>query len=198
MRRKVVGLVGSYRKGGTIDSAVEAILAGAREQGAETKTIYLREQHIEFCNNCRACTQQPGAERGKCLQEDDLESILTEIESAEAVVLGSPVNYYNLTALFRQFMERLLGYTYWPWGQAAPHTRNHMRPRKAILVASTAMPGFCIPLFTGASKALQIAAGSLGARTVGKMWIGLSSREQHPTLSARNRARARRLGMKLA
>ena len=107
MSKKVVAIVGSYRKSGIIDRAVEAVLEGARKKGAETHTIYLTEQHIEFCTNCRQCAEKPGAERGKCLQHDDLESILTEIEGADAVVLGSPVNFYNLTALYRRFLERL-------------------------------------------------------------------------------------------
>jgi len=34
MSKKVVAIIGSYRKGGNIDRAVEAILAGAREKGA--------------------------------------------------------------------------------------------------------------------------------------------------------------------
>ena len=41
MSQKVVAIVGSYRKGGTIDSAVQAILSAAREKGAETHTLYL-------------------------------------------------------------------------------------------------------------------------------------------------------------
>ena len=45
---RVVAICGSYRQGGAIDQAVEAVLVGAREKGAETKTFHLREQHIEF------------------------------------------------------------------------------------------------------------------------------------------------------
>ncbi len=48
---KVVGIVGSYRKGKTIDSAVSAVLEGAQAKGAETKKIYLIDEHIEFCTN---------------------------------------------------------------------------------------------------------------------------------------------------
>jgi multimeric flavodoxin WrbA len=109
MITKVVAIVGSYRKGGTIDSAVEAVLEGAREKGAETVTLYLTEKHIEFCTNCRKCMQAPGEERGKCEQQDDLEPMLQEIESANALVLGSPVNFFNVTAIFRRFMERTGG-----------------------------------------------------------------------------------------
>jgi multimeric flavodoxin WrbA len=198
MSSKVVAIVGSYRKGGTIDTAVEAILEGAREKGAQTHTIYLREQHVEFCTNCRQCTQTPGAERGKCAQQDDLEPILKEIEAADAVVLGSPVNYYNATALFRRFLERLLGFFYWPWGNNLLVQRNKRQSRKAVLVASAGMPGFLIPFATGAAKALRLAAKCLGAKPVGSLWIGLVSQEPHPRLSARTLERARHMGWKLA
>lgn len=198
MSKKIVAIVGSYRKGGTIDSAVEAILAGARSKGARTNTIYLTEKHIEFCTNCRQCVQLPGVERGKCAQQDDLEPLLAEIEAADAVVLGSPVNDYNVTAIFRRFLERLLGYAYWPWGQRAPRARSTRRPRKAVLVSSSSMSGFLIPLATGAARALRLAAKMLGARTVGTLWIGLVGQKPYQPLTSRVIARAYRLGMRLA
>lgn len=198
MSRKIVAIAGSYRKGGTIDRAVEAVLEGAREKGAQTHIIHLAEHHLEFCTNCRQCTQTPGTERGKCAQQDDLEAILAEIEAADAVVLASPVNHYNVTAIFRRFLERSLGYVYWPWGQNAPRLRSKLRPRQAVLVASAAMPGFLIPFATGAARALRLTASSLGAKPAGSLWIGLASREPHPPLSARTLDKARRLGRKLA
>jgi NAD(P)H-dependent FMN reductase len=197
MGRKVVAIVGSYRKGGTIDTAVQAILEGARENGAETQTIYLTEKHVEFCANCRRCTQAPGLQRGQCVQQDDLQAILDEVEAADAVVLGSPVNYWNATAIFRRFMERLLGSTYWPWGMSAPQPRNARPTRRAVLVASSAMPGFCIPMLTGAARALKVTAKMLGAKTVGKLWIGLAGQQPQQPLPARALAHARRLGMRL-
>ncbi len=198
MSARVVAIVGSYRSGGVTDRAVEAVLEGARVLGAQTRTFHLTEQHIEFCRNCRECTQQPGLERGPCKQQDDLEPMLKEIEAADAVVLASPVNYYNVTAIFRRFVERLLGYLYWPWGQMAPKPRTRLQPRKAVLVATSAAPGFLIPLATGAARALRITAALLGAKPVGKLWVGLAAGEARHTLSARTVERARRLGMKLA
>lgn len=198
MSTKVVAIVGSYRNGGIIDQVVDAVLAGAREKGAVTETIRLTEQHIEFCTNCRQCMQAPGKGRGKCVQQDDLESILSGIEAADAVVLGSPVNCFNTTAIFRRFMERLVGYGYWPWGQNAPAARSKLQPRKAILVTSAAMPGFLIPLATGAPRALRTAATLLGAKAVGKLWVGLAAHDPHQQLPARTVRRAHKLGLKLA
>lgn len=197
MTRKVVAIVGSYRKGGTIDAAVQAILEGAREKGAETHTVYLREKHLEFCTNCRRCTQVPGGLRGQCVQADDLDSILQEIDAADAIVLGSPVNCWNLTALFRQFMERLVGYVYWPWGANGPVPRDKRLRLRVALVASSAAPGFCIPLVTGAARALRETAKLLGAKTVDHLWIGLAARQPHQTLSPKVLAHARRIGLNL-
>lgn len=198
MMKRIVAIVGSYRKDGTIDQAIDAVLAGAREKGAETTKIYLVDHPIEFCTNCRKCTQKPGKARGRCVQNDGLQEILTTIEEADAVVLGSPVNYYNLTAIFRRFLERQVGQAYWPWGQWAPRVRDTHTDKKAVLIASSAAPGIFIPIATGAARALRVAAQMLGAKPIGHMWIGLAGSQPHLELSARNRERARHLGWRLA
>jgi multimeric flavodoxin WrbA len=198
MSKKVVAIVGSYRRGGSVDSIVDAVLEGAREKGAETRSVYLSERNIRYCTNCRRCADTPGPERGRCLQKDDLEDILTEIEAADAVVLGSPVNWGNATAVFRTFLERSSGCAFYPPGKFIPIARTKVQHRKAVLVASASTPGVLIPLLTGTSSALRTAARLLGAKTVGYLWMGLASRELHHPLSARNRERARRLGWKLA
>ena len=198
MGRKIVAIVSSYRKSGTIDTAVQAVLEGARTKGAETHIIYLADQHLEFCTHCRKCTQTPAWKRVPCTQNDGLESILQQLEAADAIVLGSPVNHYNATSIFRQFLERQLGFLYWPWGQALPTPQDKHLTRKAVLVSSAIMPGFCIPLLTEAPKALRVAATSLGARTVGSLWIGLAGKAPHHSLSPRILARARQMGARLA
>lgn len=197
MAKKVVAIVGSYRKGGTVDTAVDAVLAGAREHGAETNKIYLLDQHIEYCRNCRACTLAAGEARGKCAIDDDMTAILNEIDSADALVLGSPVNFYNVTAVFRTFLERLVGCVYWPWDQWGPKPRSEKLPRKAVLISSSAAPGIFLPFATGVPKALRVAANCLGARPVAKLWIGLAAQSAKPKISERVLQRAHRIGARL-
>jgi NAD(P)H-dependent FMN reductase len=199
MATKVVAVVGSYRKAGITDSAVDAILAGAASEGADVSKIYLLDKHIEFCTNCRCCTQSEGLQRGKCVQNDDLESILSEIDSADALVLGAPVNFYNVNALFRRFMERLVGYAYWPWDKpSGPAPRIRQATKRAALVTSAGMPGFLIPFATGAPRALKITAKVLGARPLGTLSIGLSAVQEKQQLPAKTLAKARRMGLRLA
>jgi NAD(P)H-dependent FMN reductase len=197
MSNKVVAIVGSYRKGGNTDTLVEAVLAGARERGTETKKIYLLDHRIEYCRNCRSCTQAPGAERGQCVIHDDVPGILSEVDSADAIVLASPENFYSATALFRTFLERLVGAAHWPWGQWSPKPRMKKLPRKAVLIATSAAPGFFINFTPGVTKALNVAAGCLGARVVAKLWVGLAAQQAKPQLSEKVLLRAKRIGAEL-
>jgi NAD(P)H-dependent FMN reductase len=198
MAAKVVAIVGTYRKGGVTDSAVDAVLAGAKEAGADVAKIYLLDQHIEFCRNCRACTQQQAPVRGNCVIEDDMESILSQIDAADALVLGAPVNFFNVTAVFRIFMERLVSYSYWPWSAKAPAVRKPTKQKKAVLVTSAAMPTFLIRWATGAPRALKATANVLGAKSVKKIVIGFAAQKPEAELPKRVLLRARKLGQQLA
>jgi multimeric flavodoxin WrbA len=194
---KVVGIVGSYRRTGIAVAAVEAVLEGARENGATTNLIRLSESNLGFCTNCRNCAQEPGPERGRCGQLDDLESILREVEDADSVVLGSAINYGGVIAVFRKFMERLTGFFYWPWGQPMPQLRLQAS-RKAVLVASSGMPGYFIPLFTDVARTLRRTATMLGAKPVSTLWLGRYGWRLDCRLLEADVERARSLGRKLA
>ncbi len=197
-RVKVTAIVGTYRRGGVIDTAVDEILAAAREAGAETKKISLIEKHIEFCTNCRACTQQPGPARGECLLLDDMRAILDEIERSDAIVLASPMNFWTVTAVMKRFIERLVCFAYWPWGARTPRIRNKAKLKRAVLVASSAAPAPIARLFTRMLGLMKSVAGLLGARTVGVLMIGSAAEQRKQPLTERTIRQARRLGRKLA
>ncbi|MFY9398713.1 MAG: flavodoxin family protein [Desulfomonilia bacterium] len=196
--KRVIAVVGTYRKRGVIDSAVEEILSSAQEQGAEVSRIYLTDARIEFCTNCRACTRQEGRSRGRCPLPDDMEHILESIEQADAVVLASPVNFGTVTAVMKRFIERLVCYAYWPWGAAVPKIRTKETPRKAVVVVSSAAPAFLARIGSRAAVLLRQAAGLLGASTTGVLFIGMAARREHQGIGSGVRKKARRLGRKLA
>ena len=195
--QKVVGIVGSYRKNGVIDSAVTEILEAAATEGAETKKIYLQDRHIEFCTNCRVCMEEPGLERGKCVLRDDMDKILQEIESADSLVIGAPVNFGNINALTQQFLERCVCYGYWPTDAATPQIRNPNPKKKSVLVSSSAAPAWMGRLLTGAIGTLKYLSKMLGAKPIGVLWVGLV-KPKDIQLSDTIRQRAKQLGRKLA
>lgn len=178
--------------------AVSEILAAAAERGAETLKIYLVDAHIEFCRNCRSCTQEPGAARGQCVLDDEMGDLLAEIEGAESLVLGSPVNFGDITAITKRFQERLVCYAYWPWEpKGAPSLRRKRKDKKAVLVTSSAAPAFLGRVFYKSLGSLKRTADVLGAKTVGRLFIGLvGDRDPHLPESAARKARS--LGERLA
>jgi multimeric flavodoxin WrbA len=195
---KIIAIVGTYRKGGVIDNAVDEILAAAGEDGAETEKIYLLDKHIEFCTNCRHCTQKEGPTRGECPINDDMNAILDSIGRSDAIVLASPMNFWTVTAIMKRFIERLVCYAYWPWGKTGPKMRNTRKYKRAVLVYSSAAPSIIARLLTRITGLLKTAAGLLGAQTIGVLSIGFAAGQPHQEISRRTKTKARRLGKILA
>ena len=193
----ILGIVGSYRRQGTIDQAVSSVLAAARLNGAETKKIYLRDFHIELCTNCRLCTQAIGNDPGKCPLKDDMPEFIKEVERADAYVIGAPVNVGNVNALTQKFLERLVCYSYWPWGQAAPQIRNSVPTKKVVLITSSAMPAILGKLFTGSLRGLKLGAKMIGAKPVSTIFVGLSAIKQREELPKNILRKAHRAAKKL-
>ncbi|MBW7864309.1 MAG: flavodoxin family protein [Candidatus Hydrogenedens sp.] len=195
---KITAIVGTYRKGGVIDTAVGEILSAAREHGAETETIYLIDTHVEFCRNCRSCTQSSGDSPGVCPLNDEMPRILDALDKSDAFILASPMNFSTVTAVTKRFIERLVCFADWPWGRPAPRTRKPVREKRAVLVASSAAPAVLSRLATGMVKLMKSAAALLGAKSPDLLFIGMCAMGEHHTLSPRVIRRARRLGRKLA
>jgi len=195
---KVTAIVGTYRKGGVTDTAVDEVLASAKAAGAEVSKIYLLDKHIEFCTNCRACTQEQGEARGKCPISDDMDGILDEIERSDSLIFASPMNDFTVTALMKRFIERLLPYAYWPWEGHAPILRNKSKSKKAVVISASAAPAIFAPFSSNVVYLLKLSAETFGARTIGVLFMGLAAQKPKQELNPRHKDRARQLGIKLA
>jgi multimeric flavodoxin WrbA len=194
---RLLAINGSYRENGTIDQAVAAAVQAATEAGASVEVITLREVPIEFCLNCRHCTQAPGDAPGTCVHEDRMQELVAKIEAADGYILASPTNISAVTALFKRFMERLIVYAYWPWGAPAPKFRKVRLDKPALLIASSAAPGLMGRLLYTTLKQLRQTARTIGARPVGSVFIGLMSQQEHPALPDRTRRQVQKLAGRL-
>lgn len=196
--KRIVAINGGYRREGVTFQAVAEAAGAAREAGAEVRVIDLLDARIEFCTNCRSCTQVPGEKRGACVLADDMAGILDAVDAADGLILAAPVNYFNVTALMRRFLERTIPYAWWPWGRPGPKLRLGKLEKQAVLVTSSAMPAAAGFLFTGALRALGTCARSFGAKRAGSLFIGMASMKEKPQLTPGEKAKARRLGRLLA
>lgn len=195
---KILVINGSYRNNGITDQVIKTMVEELETDGAEIEIFLLRDYPIEFCLNCRECTQQPGNLPGECVQHDGMQELLNKIEESDSFILASPTNFGSVTAIFQRFMERLVVYAYWPWNMNAPKYRKANVPKKkALLVSSCAAPGFLGRWVYGVHKQLKTTAHVIGANNVGSLFTGFVAKEPHHRLSEKAQAKARALAVKL-
>ena len=104
----VIAINGSPRKNGNTATLLNKALEGAAAHGATTELVHLYDLNFKGCVSCFACKLIGGKSYGKCAYKDGLTPLLEKIESADAVVLGSPIYFSEVTGEMRSFMERLV------------------------------------------------------------------------------------------
>jgi len=103
----VLAINGSPRKNWNTAILLNKALEGAASQGATTELIHLYDLNYKGCISCFACKLRDGKSYGKCALKDDLTPVLEKIENADAVILGSPIYFGNVTGEMRSFIERM-------------------------------------------------------------------------------------------
>ena len=103
---KVIGINASPRKNANTQTLVEAVLRGAATKGADTRLVNLRELDIHGCMGCEGCKKQ----LGHCVQKDDLSPLLRDLTEYDAIVLGTPVYWFHVSAQFKMLVDRLYSF----------------------------------------------------------------------------------------
>ncbi len=102
--KRVMGIVGSPRRGGNTETLVDEVLRGAEEAGGLTEKVILNELEIAPCQACDAC-----GKTGQCVQQDDMPALLEQMQRSQVWVLGTPVYWWGPTAQFKAFLDRWYG-----------------------------------------------------------------------------------------
>lgn len=85
---------------------LQRFLEGAREAGAATETIYLRQYRIKHCLGCFSCWL---GNQGQCVQQDDMTGeLLGHLLEADLAVLATPLYHFHMNARMKSFIERTL------------------------------------------------------------------------------------------
>jgi len=98
---KVIGLNGSPRRGGNTDILLAEVMRGVGSEGVESETIFLSELHIAPCTHCDGCLTT-----GQCIIIDDMQAVYKQLESADRIVIASPLHFMGLTAQMKGAVDR--------------------------------------------------------------------------------------------
>ena len=101
--KKVLGIVGSPRKGGNTHILVSEILKGARDVGARTELISLGKLRIKECDACYTCW-----ETEVCRINDGMKRIYKKLMASDSIILATPMYWFGPTVLMKAFIDRLL------------------------------------------------------------------------------------------
>lgn len=104
----VIAINGSPRKTWNTATLLEHALKGTKSQGAANELVHLYDLDFKGCTSCFSCKRIGGKSYGRCAAKDDLTPLLQRIESADALVLGSPIYVGTPTGEMRSFIERLV------------------------------------------------------------------------------------------
>lgn len=101
MRKKVLVLSASPRKGGNSDLLCDAFMRGVEETGGSAEKIFLRDHEIRYCTGCGVCNTTH-----RCVQKDDMEEILRKMIEADVIVMATPVYFYSMDAQMKTLIDR--------------------------------------------------------------------------------------------
>lgn len=105
---KVLAINGSPRKGWNTDTLLKNALEGAASAGAETEMVHLYDLKFRGCISCLGCKLRKEPRPNRCILRDDLTAVLDKAHEADAVILGSPIYFSEITGEARSFLERFL------------------------------------------------------------------------------------------
>lgn len=99
----VIGLNASPRgKESRTLRLVNAVLEGARDEGAETELVDIYSLRIEYCTACGSCYAT-----GDCTLMDDFPDLFERLMDADGIVLGAPNYIDSIPAPLKAVFDRM-------------------------------------------------------------------------------------------
>jgi multimeric flavodoxin WrbA len=133
----ILGICGSGRKEGNTGALVEEVL---KATGAESELVWLIDINLGYCTGCMRCVFE-----GNCWQSDGMTNMLyKKMLDCEAIVLGSPCYYGEVSGLVKSFMDRSIALGYMGIGKESEnpmHGRKPLAGKSAAVVSAVAGHG---------------------------------------------------------
>jgi multimeric flavodoxin WrbA len=144
---RVTALCGSPRKGGNTEIILRKMLEGAASKGAEIVFRDLNSMKIRPCQACNSC-KDGGSQF--CAIADEMQTVYSDIRDSQAVIIGSPIYMWQMTAQTKAVIDRL-------YAILLPGFESKIGSRKLALVFTQGAPeGSFKDYIDGTAKMLRM------------------------------------------
>lgn len=103
--KRVLCIAGSPRRGGNSAGLLDAFAAGVTEAGGTPERLAVADLEIQACKGCGACSAT-----GECLIRDDMDDVYPLLDSAQALVIATPVYFATVPAVLKALYDRCQPY----------------------------------------------------------------------------------------
>lgn len=107
---KIVVINGSPRKKWNTTKLLNQFVEGMRlNRNIEVREVNVYDYCFKGCQSCFACKLKRFEDKPlECRIKDDIHDLLVETRNADAVVIGSPIYFLDISAQLKAFLERLM------------------------------------------------------------------------------------------
>lgn len=99
----IMVVTGSPRKGGNTEIMADVFAESARTTGHTVTVKNLSQLKVAPCIACKYCFSH----NGECVQKDDMNGILKELDQTDLLVLASPIYWFDVSAQTKCFIDRM-------------------------------------------------------------------------------------------
>ena len=96
---KILAICGSFRKESNTNKLVKKI---AESSGCDVELVYLSKLEIKPCTGCGECIMN----EGNCVIDDDMQKLYDKLMDADALIVGSPTYYMDISGAIKCFIDR--------------------------------------------------------------------------------------------
>lgn len=182
LKKKLLAIAGSPRKGGNTDRLLQEALRAANQAGMETLLLRVSELNISPCTACGTCWKS-----GECVQQDDMQTVYTRLLDSHYIVIASPLYFMGVSAQLKALIDRCQVLWARRYILKKELRNDHVQP-KGLFISTAALnpPQADDKIFAGSIQTVKALFHVLGVEYKGEiLCYGLEEKgaiQKHPEL----------------
>jgi NAD(P)H-dependent FMN reductase len=188
---KVLVINGSPRKKGVVSTLLRAVVEGMNDR-ATVEWVDVYSLSVKLCAACMKCRPD-----GSCVMpEDGAHVIAGKISEADALVVGSPTHWGNMSSGLKTLFDRIVPAVMGEKPNGIPIPRH--RGKTAVIVSACTTPwpfNWLLPESRGAVRAIREVLHYGGFSIAGI--VVKPGTKKNPDISPRTMIKAKKAGLRL-